>query len=749
KCFYEVPERPVASVQPVGSPLPQTQALVLAGGGRRCGIGEAGEIVLRTPFRSLGYLNNPEETCLRFRPNPFRADAGDLLYFTGDGGRYRLDGTLEILGRLDEQVKVRGVRVEPAEIRMALGRHAGVWESAVLVREQLLVAYVVPWPGAAPDPEDLRRQLRRELPEAMVPSAFVLLDALPLTPNGKLDRRALARHEVEVPASGGRTLLTPAEEIIAGLWSEALGRREVGPDDNFFQLGGHSLTGAQVVSRLREVFAVELPLRVLFEAPTVAALAAEIERRRRPEGAPEVPSIASFRQDRSSPPPLSFAQERFWAERRFEARSVAATIPALVLFEGPLDVVCLRRALLEIVERHEVLRTSFQEGVDGPVQLVRPTMPVEIPVVDLERVAPSRRMAEVRHWCTRDGRSHFDLERGPLFRLTLFRCSALENLLLFTIHHIVFDGWSHSVLVSELAALYNAFREGRPSPLRPLAAQYQDFARWQRQTLAGEALAKEVAFWRDHLRGAVPLDLRGGRPRPVRPTFEAGLEAFTVPEELERKLDAFAAEHRVTLFMTLLAAFKALLHLETGRDDVVVTCLFANRNQVETENLIGNFFAGLPLRTRLSGARTFRDLLERVRDVTLAAHEHPDLLYEPVMEGMSFLEKGDRGGLATFRTAFQLAKLPPAAQELSDIKVTRLPFDTGRIRQHLTLFLYQSGRLAGRFKYNRDVLDPERVARLRDLYLRILEAAVADPDCPLAELSEESSVLLSVEEVPW
>ncbi|HSF41045.1 MAG TPA: amino acid adenylation domain-containing protein [Thermoanaerobaculia bacterium] len=747
KCWYRVPERPVASIQPVGSPLPQTQALILAGGGRRCGIGEAGEIVLRTPFRSLGYLNHPEETRRRFRPNPFRDDAGDLLYFTGDGGRYRLDGTLEILGRLDEQVKVRGVRIELAEIRMALGRHAGVWESAVLVREvrpgdPLLVAYVVPRPGAAPGPEDLRRHLRQELPEAMVPSAFVILPALPLNANGKLDRRALARYEVEVPASGGRTLLTPVEEIVAGLWSEVLGRREVGTDESFFQLGGHSLTGAQVVSRLREVFAVELPLRVLFESPTVAALAAEVERRRRPEGAPELPSIASFRQERSAPPPLSFAQERFWTGRELEARTVASTIPVMVLFRGPLDFDCLRRATEEVVDRHEVLRTSFAEGADGrPVQVIHPTIPVRFPVIDLEPLPPAGRTAEIERWSVLDGRTHFDFTRGPLFRLTVFRTAETEHVLLFTVHHSAFDGWSQSVLLRELGMLYNAFREGSRPPLPPLAAQYQDFARWQRHTLSGEALERQVAFWREHLRGARPLDLSAGE-RPTRWTYEAGIETFTVPEDLERKLDAFAAQHGVTLFMTLLAAFKVLLHGETGQEDVVVTCLFANRNHFEVENLIGNFFAGLPLRTRFSGAGTFRDLLERVRDETLSAHEHPDILYEPVMEGQGFLEEGDRGGLATFRVMFQLAKLPPAQQTLSDLDVIRLPFDTGKIRQDLTLFLSQSGRLAGRFKYNRDVLDPERVARLCDLYLRILEAVVADPDCPLAELSEESSALL-------
>ncbi|HET9228255.1 MAG TPA: amino acid adenylation domain-containing protein, partial [Thermoanaerobaculia bacterium] len=741
KCFYRVPDPPAANVQPVGSPLPQTQALVLAGG-RRCGIGETGEIVVRTPFRSLGYLGNPEETRLRFRPNPFRDDAADLLYFTGDRGRYRLDGTLEILGRLDEQVKIRGVRVEPAEIRMALGRCAGVWESAVLLHEvgpgdQLLVAYVVPRPGAVLEPEELRRRLRLELPEAMVPSAFVILDALPLTPNGKLDRRALARYEVAIPASGGRTLLTPVEEIVAGIFAEVLKAPQVGPGDNFFQLGGHSLTGARVFSRLRQVFQVDLPLRMLFEAPTVAGLAAEVERLRG-QGAPDRPAISSFRQDRSAPPPLSFAQERFWAGRHLEARTVASTIPILVVFEGHLDLDCLQRAMQEVVDRHEVLRTSFQDGTEGPIQVIQDRVPVRFPIVDLEGIAPGRQRAEVQRWSTIDGRLHFDYDRGPLFRTTVFRLSERENVVLFTIHHVAFDGWSTTVLMSELSALYDAFSQGRPSPLRPLAAQYQDFARWQRQTLAGEALERQVTFWREHLRGAIPIDLSNGR-RPARGTFEAGIEMFTVPEELERKLDAFAAEQGVTLFMTLLAAFKALLHHETGREDVVVTSLFANRNQVEIENLIGNFYAGLPLRTRLSGVCTFRDLLERVRDVTLAAHEHPDILYEPVMEGMSFLENGDRGGLSTFRVMFQLAKLPPARQELSGVKVTRLPFDTGRMRQDLTLFLSQSGRLAGRFKYNRDVLDAERVIGLRDRFLQILESAVEDPDCPLGELAREIS----------
>ena len=749
KCFYRVPDSPGEQVQPVGAPLPQTQALILAGGERQCGLGEVGEIVVRTPFRSLGYLNNPEENRLRFRPNPFRDDAGDLLYFTGDRGRYRLDGTLEILGRLDEQVKVRGVRVEPAEIRAALGRYPGVWESAALVREvrpgdHRLVAYLVLLPGAVFDHEALRRHLRGELPEAMVPSTFVTLDALPLTPNGKLDRRALARHAVEMPAAGGepRAPRTPVEEIVAAVVSEVLGHEGTGPDDNFFQLGGHSLSGVQVVSRLRQALQVDLPLRVLFEAPTIAGLAAEIERRRRSD-APERPAIAAFRQDRGAPPPLSFAQERFWAGRELEARTQApATITMLVGVEGELDVDCLRRAFQEIVDRHEVMRTSFGEGAEGPVQVIHPALPVRIPVVDLQGIAPAARMAEIQHWSGLDRRTHFDYERAPLFRITLFRASERENVLLFIVHHIAFDGWSRPVLVGELAALYNAFREGRPSPLRPLAAQYQDFARWQRRTVAGEALEREVEFWREHLRGARSLDLGAGRPRPARRTFEAGMETFRIPEELERKLEAFAAEHSVTLFMTLLTAFNVMLHHETGASDIVIICLFANRNQVEIENLIGNFYAGLPLRTRLAGARGFRELLLRVRDVTLAAHEHPDILYEPVFEGMDFQDKEDRGGLETFRVLFQLAKLPAAGEALSGLRLTRLPVESAAMRKDLSLFLSQSNGLAGGFRYSRDLLDRERVVRMRDSYLEILAAIVADPDLPIAELAESSEPLI-------
>ena len=649
----------------LGRPIAQTQLHVVDREGELVPLGVAGELLIGGAGVARGYWGRPELTAERFLPDPW-SGAGSRLYRTGDLVRHRPDGELEFLGRIDHQIKLRGFRIELGEIESVLARHPAVREAVVLLRDDLaggagLVAYVVADGLAEEAARPLRGWLEERLPGYMVPAAFVALEALPLTPNGKVDRRALPAPERSgLLAESYVALSNPVEELLAGLWVEVLGVERVGSRDDFFALGGHSLIATRLVSRVREIFGVELPLRAFFAAPTVAGLAAEIERRRRSESLPQRPTISSFRQERGVPPPLSLAQERFWVGRQGEARTKAPnTLPTLVLIEDRLDLFALRRALQEIVDRHEVLRTSFREDAAGPVQVVHPAVAVALPVVDLAPLPPAGRMPEVRRLSALDVQSHFDYERAPLFRLALFRFSAEESVLLFTIHHVAFDGWSQGVLAGELLALYGAFRAGRPSPLPPLAAQYQDFARWQRQTLAGEGLASQVAFWREHLQGAVSLDLSGGRPRPGRPTFKAGFEALQVPVELERKLEAFSAQHGVTLFMTLFAAFNALLHLETAKDDIVVICLFANRNQAEIENLIGNFYAGLPLRTRLSGALPFRELLGRVREVTLAAHENPDILYEQVFDGMDFQDKDDRGGLETFRTLFQLTKLAP------------------------------------------------------------------------------------------
>ncbi len=597
---------------------------------------------------------------------------------------------------------------------------------------------------------ELRAFLGARLPEPMLPAAFVLLDALPLNANGKLDIQRLPPPEAARGAAAGTLSAprTPLEERLAAIWAELLGLARVGVDESFFDLGGHSLIGAQLISRLRQVLEVDLPLRLLFEAPTVAAMAVEIELLQRGAGARELRTIASFGEVRDSPPPLSFAQERYWSGRHLEARSVASTVPLLMHLQGPLDLVCLRQAIAAVVERHELLRTSFQDGPAGPTQVIHPMVPLHFPIVDLGRLGAAERMAEVRRFSIVDGRLHFDYQRPPLFRQTLFRGAADEHILLFTIHHVAADWWSGSILIGEVSALYLAIHERRPSPLPPVVAQFQDFARWQRRLSQEEAHASQVTFWRDHLHGALPIDLNPGRPRPQKPTYTAAVEEVHVPADLEKELDAFSARHGVTLFMTLLAAFKALLHHETGQDDLVVPCSFANRNQFETESLMGNLAVNLPLRTRLAGVETFRDLLQRVRHVTLQAHDHPDIFWEPVVAGMSFLEEGDRGGLTTFRILFQLIKAPPTAEAASDLRITQLGVDTGKIRLDMSLFLTQDNGLSGRFRYHRDILDKPRVARMRHRFLRILAAIVADPDRPLADLAQAPADPIPQEPIP-
>jgi NRPS condensation-like uncharacterized protein/acyl carrier protein len=527
---------------------------------------------------------------------------------------------------------------------------------------------------------------------------------------------------------------TVVETELARLYQTVLRQERVGRSDSFFRLGGDSLLGILLLSRIQRSFSVELPLVELFDHPTVAGLAAAVECALPAAGAAARTSIASFIPHRSPTAPLSIPQERYWAGRRAEAHTIAATVPKLTRFEGPLDLRSLRRALETVVERHEMLRTSFAETESGPIQVIHPAFPIVLPVVDLRTVATADQATEVRRWCVREGAAPFDYGRVPLFRLLLFRFSETEHVLLFTLHHIVTDGMSYPILMGELSELYGSFCQNRSSKLPPLAVQYQDFARWQRQIVPELELARQTTFWREQLCGAVPIDLCGGHARPAQRTFEASREPILVPEQLEKDLDHFAVAHGATLYLTLLAAFKVLLYLETGQSDVVVTGTFANRHQPEIESSIGYFAAGLPLRTRLAGAHTFFDVLERVRQVTLLAHQHPEILYIPVMAGMNFVDESDLGGMDVFRILFYYAKQTPAEETWSGLKVARLPFDTGKIRQDLSLAIFRSDRLTGQLKYNRGILDRERAVCMRDRYIQILTTIAAAPRCPLEEL---------------
>ncbi|HST60941.1 MAG TPA: amino acid adenylation domain-containing protein, partial [Longimicrobium sp.] len=519
------------SGSPIGRAIPDLRLYVLDPARRPVPIGVPGELYVGGAGVARGYLNRPELTAERFVDDPF---ASGRLYRTGDRVRWMADGTLEYLGRLDEQVKIRGFRIELGEIEVRLAEHPEVREAVVLAREDVpgdrrLVAYVV----GAVETDALRAHLRQGLPEYMVPSAFVLLDALPLTANGKLDRKALPVPELASAEEAYVAPRSPVEEVLAGIWAEVLRLERVGVEESFFDLGGHSLLATRVVSRIREVFGVELPLRALFEGPTVGELGVRVEELRRAE-LPALPPVVPV--DRTQPLPLSFAQERLWFLDRMEPGSATYNIPAALRLAGALDERALERSLGEIVRRHEALRTVFAEVDSSPVQVVAPFGGFTLPVEDLSGLSEADREAAVRGRAGEEAARPFDLAAGPLFRAALLRLGAEEHVLLLTLHHIVSDGWSTGVLFGELSALYAAYGEGGDSPLPELAVQYADYAVWQREQLAGEVLDRQLAYWRERLSDAPELlELPTDHPRPPVQTHRgASVPVALSPELLER-----------------------------------------------------------------------------------------------------------------------------------------------------------------------------------------------------------------------
>ena len=709
---------------PIGRPVANTTAYVLDAAGRPCPLGVPGELCTGGDGVARGYLGRPGLTADRFVPDPFSAEPGARLYRTGDRVRRREDGTLEFLGRLDQQVKVRGYRVEPGEIEDALKAQPLVDDAVVVTRadggaEKRLVAYVVPRAGAAPDPVKLRRALESRLPEHMVPSAFVLLAALPLTPNGKVDRRALPAPETGREAYAGPR--TPAEEMLAEIFATLLGADAVGAEDDFFRLGGHSLLATQLASRIRRAFGVEVPLATVFEAPTVRALAARIEAAL--PDAPEPPSPMTA-VARGGALPMSFAQERLWFLERLHPGRGLYNMPVRHRLDGPVNAEALRRALEAVVARHEALRARYREKDGAPVQEISAPWRFDLRVLSFEDFGE----AEADAWLAVEAWKPFDLERGPLVRAALVRRSPRELILALNVHHSAGDGWSWGLLLRDLSAAYAAVLRGEEPNLPPLALQYADFAAWQREWLAGERLEAQLAYWRGALEGAPALlELPTDRPRPALPAHRGALLPFDLPPELTRRLHALAAREGATLFMTLLAAFQALLARWSGQRDVVVGSPIAGRHHGEAEEIAGFFVNTLPLRARLEDNPTFRALLAQVRRATLDAYAHQDLPFERMVEELRVERSLSHGPV--FQVLFGLQNTPPAPLSLPGVRAEELPIDPRAARFDLSVELRETGgRVAGGIEYDADLFDAATVERLTAHFHRLLEAVAADPD---------------------
>ena len=735
------------TLPPLGRPIANTQIYLLDSHLHPVPAGIPGELYIGGVGLARGYLNHPKLTAEKFIPNPFSEDAEARLYKTGDLARYLPDGNIEFLGRLDHQVKIRGFRIELGEIETVLSQHTAVRENVVMAWEdspgdKRLVAYLVPAVKPPPTVSELRSFLREKLPEYMVPSVFMFLDALPLTPNSKVDRRALPAPDQTRPELKEAFVppRTPVEELIACIWAEVLGVKQVGAYDNFFELGGHSLLATQVISRMRDIFPVELPLRRIFETHTVAGIAESIGATLRAESGCRVLPLHPTLRDGELP--LSFAQQRLWFLNQFARGNSAYNVPAAIRLTGMLNVAALEQSINKVLRRHQALRTTFS-SIDGqPVQLIASSLTLGLPVIDLQQLPKAERESKAKQLADEEAQQPFNLAKGPLVRARLLRLAEEEHILLLTMHHIASDGWSRGVLFRELSALYGAFSLGKPSPLAELPIQYADFAHWQREWLQGEVLETQLSYWKQQLGGNLPvLELPTDRPRPPVQTFRGARQSLMLPKSLGESLKALSQREGCTLFMVLLTAFKTLLHRYTGQvedsrlagDDIVVGSPIANRNRVEIEGLIGFFVNTLVLRTDLSGNPAFRELLARVREVAFGAYAHQDLPFEKLVEELHPQRDMSRNPLFDVMFAFQNA--PKQELALSGLTPTPLRVDSGTTKFDLTLSLTEESHgLRATLEYNTDLFNRDTITRLREHYHTMLQGIVAHPEQRLSDL---------------
>jgi amino acid adenylation domain-containing protein len=720
---------------PPGRPIANASIYVLDGAGEPVPVGVTGELYLGGAGVTRGYRGLAAHTAERFLPDPFRTQPGARMYRTGDLGRWLPDGTIEFLGRGDAQVKVRGFRIELGEIENVLATHPAVREAVVVARggeagDPRLVAYYV---GEEAGAAALRAHLAERLPEYMIPSAFVYMDAFPVNPNGKLDRKALPEPDFAPAEEGYVAPRTPVEEVLAGIWAEVLGLERVGVEESFFDLGGHSLLATRVVSWVRDVFGVDLPLRALFEGPTVAELARAVEEERRAE-LPVLPPVVHV--ERDEPPLLSFAQERLWFLDRLRPGEISYNLPFALRLRGALDVDALERSLGEIVRRHDALRTTFRERGGTPVQVIAPFDGLRMEVKDLSHLPGEAREAEVqRELVAEAGAARpFDLAAGPLFRVCLLRLGAREHVLLLSMHHVVSDGWSMGVLYRELSALYEAYRDGGESPLGELPVQYADYAVWQREQLEGEALDRQISYWRERLAGAPELlELPTDRPRPPVQTYRGATVPVEISRELLERLQALGQSEGATLYMTLLGAFQVLLSKYSGSDDIVVGSPIAGRTRKEVEELIGFFVNTLVLRTDLSGDPTFREVLRRAREVTLGAYEHQEVPFERLVAELR--PERSLSHTPLFQVIFTLQTAGGEAGTLPGLEVSEVGAERVSAKFDLSLVLTPTPRgLRGGLTYPTDLFDRATVERMLGHLERVLEQVAGDADVRLSRL---------------
>jgi len=728
---------------PIGRPIANTRVYILDARLQPVPPGVPGELCIAGAGLARGYLNRPELTAERFVELELFGRT-ERVYRTGDLARWRVDGNLDYLGRSDHQVKLRGLRIELGEIETVLAQHPRVREAAVVLREgqrnPALAAYVAVDSGSGSpgsltaDPQslitDLRAWLQARLPEYMVPASFTLLERLPLTPNGKLDRPALPTPDAS--QSAGRAPTSETEHLLAALWSDLLDTGIDSTAADFFALGGHSLLATRLAARVRDAFAIELPIKVLFERPALGDLAAWLDDRLK-HGARGGALPPLEPQPPAAPLVPSYAQQRLWFLSQLDGASATYNVPLALHLSGPLDEPALHQSLAALFERHVSLRLRFTPR-DGEVAVHIGADHDPLPVTDLRALPDAQRHSAVTQWVNDHSALHFDLATGPLLSLRLLKLAADEHVLLFTLHHIVADGWSCGVLIRDWSEFYNAAVDHRAARLPELPVQYPDYAAWQRGWLTGEVLEQQLAYWVEKLAGAPALlELPSDHPRPAVMRHQGGHLRTSLNRTLTRGLRQLSRQQGATLFMTLLAAFKVLLYRYSGQTDLVVGSPIANRTHGRTEDLIGFFVNTLVLRTRLEGAASFAEVLKQVRQTAIEAFSHQDVPFEHLVERLNPPRNLSHPPL--FQVMFVLQNAPQSAWALTGLQMQALEPEYRTAKFDLTLSMVaQDDTLVCDWEYNSQLFDPQTMVRTTEHFQVLLEGLVADPNLAIAEL---------------
>jgi amino acid adenylation domain-containing protein len=727
---------------PIGRPIANTRIYILDAHDEPVPIGVAGELYIAGDGVTAGYVGQPERTAERFVPERFGPDPKALMYRTGDLVRYLPDGNVEFLGRADDQVKIRGFRIELGEVEAVLLRHAGIQQAIALALvdergEKSLVAYFV---GIA-TPDDVRAHLRSELPDYMIPSAVIQLPKLPLNANGKIDRQALPKpDDVKTSAKEAVAPRTPSEEVVASIWAEVLKRDNLGVEDNFFEIGGHSLLATQIASRLREHFNTLVPVRAVFEFPSIAELARHMDTIRREEQGILPPPITPV--PRNAPLPLSYAQERLWVLDQIEPNNPLYNIPRALRLRGPLRAEALERAINEIVRRHESQRTSFAVYDGDPVQIIEPTLMIPLQGKDLTEMPEEQRETEARRLITVQAMRPFDLQRPPLVRAYLLRLSSTDHVLQLTMHHIISDAWSAGIFLQELTVLYDAFCEGKASPLPELRVQYADYAAQERGWLQDKVLEKHLAYWRKHLKGAPPvIELPLDRPRPQARTFAGACEVSRIPSAELAGVKELARQEGATLFMVLLAVFQTMLARYSGEDQIVIGTDLANRTMPETERMIGFFINLLAVRSDLSGNPTFREFLGRVREVLLESYAHQEVPFPKVVQEVQPERSATHNPIV--QVLFVMQNIPRGRRELAGLQVDLFEVPITSSKFDMAVFLGETEQgLSIYWVYSTELFDQSTIQRIGRHFSTLMRSVCAQPDLRLSALT-----VLSPEEI--